>query len=463
MAEAPSTTPIPPPPQQHPRAKSPLKIPTEPQTPSGVKTEPPSTPAAAAGEAAEIVSYTITIPSCSAWFSTDEIHETEKRTLPEFFTSSSSSSSRNPNSYKHIRNSIISHFRSNPTKKLSFTEARKTLLGDVGSIRRIFDFAEEWGLINHAPSVRKWRDKREEEMEGKLAMERKEKEEGFMKRTCTGCLSVCSLACFTTDKADITLCARCFVRSNYQRPGLSSSDFRRVDLSEEGARAEWSEKETLHLLEAVSHYGEDWKKVSEYVASRSEKDCLARFVRLRFGEQFLGEGQNGNFDQDEEENNAKRQKLSPLADASNPIMAQVAFLTAIVGPRVSEAAARAAVNALSDYNNENITNLKDGKEEDLIKKAELEIEEEEQGVERSLSEIIDIQMKEIKNKIEKFEEMEFLMEKEKLQIESIKDMVLMDQLALAQNQQKGKGENNVTWHKFRAIGDVIDKGTTILL
>lgn len=77
----------------------------------------------------------------------------------------------------------------------------------------------------------------------------------------------------------MTLCAKCFVKSNYQRPGLSSADFKRVDLLED-PRPDWTDKETLHLLEAILHYGEDWKKVAEYVASRPAKDCIARFLIL---------------------------------------------------------------------------------------------------------------------------------------------------------------------------------------
>lgn len=134
---------------------------------------------------------------------------------------------------------------------------------------------------------------------------------------------------------DLILCARCFVRGNY-RPGLSSTDFKRVDISEE-IRTEWTDKETLHLLEAIFHYGDDWKKVAEHVGSRTERECIARFIKLPFGDQFLGPcdfpGDNDHYQgrdkncvghgDDIGEQGPKRIRLSPLADASNPIMAQV--------------------------------------------------------------------------------------------------------------------------------------------
>lgn len=113
---------------------------------------------------------------------------------------------------------------------------------------------------------------------------------------------------------------------------MSSSDFKRVEISEE-TKTEWTEKETLNLVEAISHYGDDWKRVSHQVVGRTEKECVAHFLKLPFGEQFLGsavsdDGCELKQHADESETVAsaesnKRMRLTPLADASNPIMAQV--------------------------------------------------------------------------------------------------------------------------------------------
>lgn len=138
-------------------------------------------------------------------------------------------------------------------------------------------------------------------------------------------------------QADLILCARCFVRGNYQL-GLNSGDFKRVDISEE-TKTNWTEKETLHLLEAVLQFGDDWKKVAEHIGGRSEKECVARFIKLPFGEQFMGPSDVDEVDRyypKKDQLNAetgvdisdvspptKQRCLTPLADASNPIMAQV--------------------------------------------------------------------------------------------------------------------------------------------
>ena len=116
---------------------------------------------------------------------------------------------------------------------------------------------------------------------------------------------------------DSTLCARCYVRGNF-RVGLSNADFRRVEITGE-AKADWSGKETLLLLEALMHYGDDWKKVAQHVGGRTDKDCVAHFIKLPFGEEFLGDP----YEAESGFETNKRMRLTPLADASNPIMAQV--------------------------------------------------------------------------------------------------------------------------------------------
>lgn len=125
---------------------------------------------------------------------------------------------------------------------------------------------------------------------------------------------------------------------------MNSSDFRRVEISEE-TKTDWNEKETTNLLEAITHYSDDWKRVSQHVPGRTEKECVAHFLKLPFANQFQHYQQhpavNGtddscnplkrvtNADAESELDTVasaepnKRMRLTPLADASNPIMAQV--------------------------------------------------------------------------------------------------------------------------------------------
>jgi len=192
--------------------------------------------------------------------------------------------------------------------------------------------------------------------------------------------------------------------------------------------------------------------VSEHVGSRSEKDCIARFIRLPFGEQFMGPKEDRmGFENDDDVTDesgadvSKRLCLTPLADASNPILAQVAFLSAIVGSDAASAAAQAAISAQSrvDLNDEEIdSSINSTKEEgnDLLKEAaanaRAQLEKERNGIEQSLSDIVDVQMKEIQDKICRFEHKEMLMDKEQQQLRCLRDLLFADQLAIMQHQRK---------------------------
>ncbi|XP_057816813.2 SWI/SNF complex subunit SWI3A isoform X1 [Cryptomeria japonica] len=89
---------------------------------------------------------TYTIPSYARWFSWNKIHETERISLNEFFDGRSSS--KTPKIYKEYRDFMINKYREDPLKRVTFTEMRKMLVGDVTSIHKVFDFLETWGLIN---------------------------------------------------------------------------------------------------------------------------------------------------------------------------------------------------------------------------------------------------------------------------------------------------------------------------
>ncbi|KAL3621896.1 hypothetical protein CASFOL_034092 [Castilleja foliolosa] len=153
--------------------------------------------------------------------------------VPEFFDGRSSS--KNPRAYKYYRNAIIRHFRENPNRKITFTEVRKTIVGDVGSIRRVFDFLEAWGLINYVGSTKpqlKWEDKETKSAASAAAQGGDSAADG-PHASATKRRSAMAAILFH----DITLCARCYVRGNYM-VGLSSLYFKRIEISEE-TKTDW--------------------------------------------------------------------------------------------------------------------------------------------------------------------------------------------------------------------------------
>ena len=89
----------------------------------------------------------IIVPSFASWFDYNSIHAIEKRALPEFFNNSNQS--KTPEVFLAFRNFIIDTFRLNPIEYLSVTTCRRNLSGDVCAIMRIHAFLEQWGLINY--------------------------------------------------------------------------------------------------------------------------------------------------------------------------------------------------------------------------------------------------------------------------------------------------------------------------
>lgn len=87
------------------------------------------------------------IPSFSAWFSLQGVHDIETRALPEFF--SGVYQSKTQITYVETRNYMILTWRKSSQRWLTATAVRKRLSGDACSIFRIHAFLEHWGLINY--------------------------------------------------------------------------------------------------------------------------------------------------------------------------------------------------------------------------------------------------------------------------------------------------------------------------
>lgn len=68
------------------------------------------------------------IPTSSAWFLFEKIHDIEKAALPEFF---GSKPSKTPQVYMAYRNFIIRAYRSNPRTYLTATACRRALVANL--------------------------------------------------------------------------------------------------------------------------------------------------------------------------------------------------------------------------------------------------------------------------------------------------------------------------------------------
>ncbi|KAJ9666834.1 SWI/SNF and RSC complex subunit Ssr2 [Coniosporium apollinis] len=91
--------------------------------------------------------HAIILPSYSTWFDMHQIHNIEKKSLPEFFNSRNRS--KTPAVYKDYRDFMVNTYRLNPAEYLTVTACRRNLAGDVCAIMRVHAFLEQWGLINY--------------------------------------------------------------------------------------------------------------------------------------------------------------------------------------------------------------------------------------------------------------------------------------------------------------------------
>ena len=103
---------------------------------------------------------------------------------------------------------------------------------------------------------------------------------------------------------------------------------------------EWTDQETLLLLEGLEMYKDDWNRVAEHVGSRTQDECILHFLRLPIEDPYLDDDSSGGH-------------LGPLvyqpvpfSQHGNPIMSTVAFLASVVDPRVASAAAKAALGTV---------------------------------------------------------------------------------------------------------------------
>ncbi|CAA3000850.1 SWI SNF complex subunit SWI3B [Olea europaea subsp. europaea] len=357
----------------------------------------------------------IHIPSYSRWFSWNRIHECEFKFVPEFFDGRSPS--KNPGVYKYYRNASLGDFEKTPPRKLPSL--------------RIFDFLEAWGLINYTGSSKpqlKW----EEESKVVMPLVAVAPVTVSKSKPCSNCKGICSFACFASDKHDMRLCASCNVRGNYRE----SLEFKRVEISEE-AKTDWTDKETLQLLEAIMHYGDDWKKVAVHVGGRSEKQCVTHFVNFPFGEQFDGPSESSELDaalsSQDLSRPTKRMCLTPLSDFSNPIMAQdissgcfslhFAALSALGDIKLKESlTSGASKQQESDFasNGDDLNSM-----EGALSEVRLQLKKEDEELEKAISGIA-VQTKEFEDKIVQFEEFDLHMERKLQKLQQLQNLLFVD-------------------------------------
>ncbi|XP_074791838.1 SWI/SNF complex subunit SMARCC2 isoform X4 [Natator depressus] len=313
----------------------------------------------------------IIIPSYAAWFDYNSVHAIERRALPEFFNGKNKS--KTPEIYLAYRNFMIDTYRLNPQEYLTSTACRRNLAGDVCAIMRVHAFLEQWGLINYqvdaesrptpmgppptshfhvladtpsglVPLQPKTPQGRQSDSDTKAGRKSKEIEDLVPEAVKA--------------KPELTSASQqmlSFPDKGKEKPtdlqnfGLRTDMYTKKNVPSKSKAAasatrEWTEQETLLLLEALEMYKDDWNKVSEHVGSRTQDECILHFLRLPIEDPYL------------EDSEASLGPLAyqpiPFSQSGNPVMSTVAFLASVVDPRVASAAAKSALEEFSKMKEE---------------------------------------------------------------------------------------------------------------
>uniref|UniRef100_A0AAY5L8X7 SWI/SNF related BAF chromatin remodeling complex subunit C1b n=1 Tax=Esox lucius TaxID=8010 RepID=A0AAY5L8X7_ESOLU len=404
----------------------------------------------------------IIIPSYTAWFNYNSIHQIEKRALPEFFNGKNKSKS--PEIYLAYRNFMIDSYRLNPQEFLSSTSCRRNLTGDVCAVMRVHAFLEQWGLVNY-----------------QVDAESRPLPMGPPPTPHFNTLADTPSGLAPLQHRPLQVSASqqmlFFPERSVEKPpdcqnfGLRTDLYARKHPKSKGAGSgrDWTEQETLLLLEALEVYRDDWNKVSEHVGSRTQDECILHFLRLPIEDPYLEDSASS---------------LGPLAyqpvpfsQSENPVMSTVAFLASVVDPRVASAAAKAALGVLltvcvgvflpvCEYvlGDDVIGGRsREGERDEGRRREELELVDgtvttaaaaalasaatkakhlaavEERKIKSLVALLVETQMKKLEIKLRHFEELETIMDREKEALEQQRQQLLSERQSFHSEQLKHAG------------------------
>ncbi|XP_062158356.1 SWI/SNF complex subunit SWI3C isoform X2 [Alnus glutinosa] len=361
-------------------------------------------------------SRVLVVPMHSDWFSPATVHRLERQVVPHFF--SGKSPDHTPEKYMECRNYIVAKYMENPEKRLMVSDCQGLVVGvDNEDLARIVRFLDHWGIINYcaaAPSCepRNGGSYVREDLNGDIqvpsaalksidSLIKFEKpkcrlkvadvysslsshdahasdldnriRERLSENHCNCCSRALPTVYYQSQKEiDTQLCSNCFQEGRFVT-GHSSIDFISVDATNDYGDPDgenWTDQETLLLLEAMEIYNENWNEIAEHVSTKSKAQCILHFLRLPMENGLLENIEvpgmssnslngddcgrsNSNYNGDSAgscHQDANSESRLPFANSGNPVMALVAFLASTIGPRVAAACAHASLAALSEGN-----------------------------------------------------------------------------------------------------------------
>ncbi|EPS63375.1 hypothetical protein M569_11410, partial [Genlisea aurea] len=272
------------------------------------------------------------VPFHAGWFMWKKIHTLEETMLPSFFNGKKEG--RNRETYMAIRNAIMEKFHSNPNEQIEAKHLSELTMGELDARKEIMEFLDYWGLINYhpLPPFDSEAGRGEEEEEGEAAELNSLVEQLFQFETvkswtpstprmnlevpampsglfpesvavdefmksegpsveyhCNSCSADCSRKRYHCQKqADFDLCADCFNDGKFGSD-MAPSDFILMEPAEAAGTSggNWTDQETLLLLEAIELFRDNWSEIAEHVATKTKAQCILHFVQMPIEDAFF--------------------------------------------------------------------------------------------------------------------------------------------------------------------------------
>ncbi|SCV71433.1 BQ2448_3021 [Microbotryum intermedium] len=465
----------------------------------------------------------VIIPSYSSWFDLSTIHPIERRSLPEFFNGKNRS--KTPSIYKDYRDFMIHTYRLNPSEYLTVTACRRNLAGDVCAIMRVHALLEQWGLINyqidadtrpaslappftghfrilldtprglaplHPGSYHSIRsdtistsgattgrpDVRLSNAEAiQTSSEAVDASTAATNGTdassaaaqapvppCQTCGTSASATHYTSlsTRGQVVLCAPCYTEGRFPS-SLHSGDFIKLERSPfaHSSRSEWTDQETLKLLEGLEMFDDDWDAVALHVGTRTKEQCIIKFVGLPIEDPYLETTQKelGALKYD-------RREL-PLSKEDNPVMSVMAYLVDKVDRDVVKKMTGQGIEELErKLKEETTTTAKEGESASSDMQVDVTSTSEEKGaasktapsslakasaialssaavkahslamvedasLHQLVTSVVETQVQKLQLKLQHFEQLERLLEVEKRGVEAAKQQLFEERMDLA--------------------------------
>ncbi|EFA83436.1 myb domain-containing protein [Heterostelium album PN500] len=235
----------------------------------------------------------------------------------------------------------------------------------------------------------------------------------------------------------VNICNNCFTGGSYA-PNHQATDFTKIEQEVSKEPEEWTDQETLLLLEAIDLYGDSWVDVSEHVATKTKEQCLLHFLRLPIEDSYLEDNFNRAIGLKHNNNNNIQQPNNNHNDngfGGNEILSMISFLSKSVSPNVASAAAKAAYEELerSKHTDTDDMNIQTASAATLAAtsiKAKAITRSEEREIQSLILDIVNLQTKKLEIKLKYYSDLEDSLDRERLLLDRSRQALFAEKLSL---------------------------------